>query len=67
MKDVTPYKTSGRAEPPVRSKPQVQEQLDTMKQRTRSVIHALSRADDDISRPEASEQKVPSFSGNGIA
>ena len=63
MKDITPYKTTVWAEPPVRSKPQAQEQLDTMKQRIHSVIHVLSRANDDLNRPEASEQKVPSFSG----
>ena len=55
MKDVTPYKTTGWAEPPLRTKPQVQEQLNTVKRWTLSVIHALARADDDIDQPEVSE------------
>ena len=63
MKDITPYKTKRHSEPPVRTRPLVEEKLDTVKQRTRSVIHALSRADNNLCRPHLKDQKVPSFSG----
>ena len=63
MKAVTPYKTTKRAEPPVRNRPTDEQQIDTLQQRTRSVIHALARADEELNRPEASQQTVPGFSG----
>ena len=60
---MTPYKTTKRAEPPVRNRPTDEQQIDTLQQRTRSVIHALARADEELNRPEASQQTVPGFSG----
>ena len=64
MKDITLYKTTKWAEPPIREKPTIQQpKPDTMIQRKRNVIHALTRADDDLNRPDVNEQKVPSISG----
>lgn len=64
MQHVKPYKTVKRGQPPIRkraaddSPPQ-----DTSMQRTRGVIHALARAQDDRTRPKPEEQTVPGFSG----
>ena len=66
MKAVTPYKTTKRAEPSVRNRPTGEEQIDTLQQRTRSVIHVLARTDEELNRPEAMKQRVPGFSGNKI-
>ena len=63
LKGITPYKTTGQSEPPKRSKPQTEEQHETLTQRTRSVIHVLARANDDLKRPAVDQQKVPSYSG----
>ena len=63
LTEATPYKTTHKAEPPVRARPQSEHQLDTLKQRTRSVIHVLSRVDDELNRPDVTEQRVPSFPG----
>ena len=56
-------KTIHKAEPPVCARPQGEHQLDTLKQRTRNVIHVLSRVDDELNRPDVTEQRVPSFPG----
>ena len=66
MKAVTPYKTTKRAEPPVRNRPTGEEQINTLQQRTRSVIHVLARADEELNRPEAIKQTIPGFSGKKI-
>lgn len=50
------------SEPPIR--PMVEPPVNgTDPQRTRSVIHALSRADNDGVRPPPHEQRVPAYSG----
>ena len=66
MKAVIPYKTTKRAEPPIRDRPTDEEQITTLQQRTRSVIHVLARADEELNRPEAMKQTVPGFSGKKI-
>ena len=62
MQKINPYKTVKRGEPPIRKQPQnpnVSSEISA--QRTRCVIHALSRAKDDGSRPKSKEQTVPGF------
>ena len=65
MQQITPYKTVKRGEPPVRKEPDRNEDntSDTCAQRTRSVIHALARAQPDKARPKPEDQTVPGFSG----
>ena len=43
MKAVILYKTTKRAEPPIRNRPTNEEQITTLQQRTNSVIHVLAR------------------------
>ena len=62
MQAVKPYKTVRNSEPPVRNR-QPEQKEDTKKQRTRGVIHALARADDDLNRPDIAQQRVLGFSG----
>lgn len=58
MRSVRPYKTLKRGEPPIRK--QSDDNLpDTSAQRTRGVIHELTRSDDDHSRPHPKDQSVP--------
>jgi len=48
MQSVNPYKTVKRGEPPLRKQPtDSRHPPDTAAQRTRAVIHALARAQDD--------------------
>ena len=54
--------TGSKGEPPAR--PMVDTPVNgTSSQRAHSVIHALSRADNDGSRPSPHEQQVPTYSG----
>ena len=66
MKAVIPYKTTKRAKPPIRDRLTDEEQITTLQQRTRSVIHVLARADEELNRPKAMKQTVPGFSGKKI-
>ena len=63
MQEVKPYKTVRPSEPPIRNRPQEEESNGTEKQRTRGVIHALARSDNDLNRPDVNHQTVPGFSG----
>lgn len=64
MQCLIPYKTVKRGEPPVRERVADESPPpDTSVQRTRGVIHALARANEDRSRPTPEEQTVPGFSG----
>ena len=63
MQTVKPYKSAYRVDPPVRQRPTGDECHNPMQQRTRSVIHLLARADDDLCRPDPETQKVSGFSG----
>ncbi|XP_071094997.1 protein crumbs-like [Haliotis cracherodii] len=64
MQNIDPYKTIKRGEPPIRAETENNSILfDTSTQRTRGVIHALSRAQDDLSRPKPEEQQVPGYKG----
>ena len=63
MQAVTPYKTFVRAEPPIKERLPNQTTSDTTQQRMRGAIHALARANDDLSRPNIEMQTVPGFSG----
>ena len=64
MQKVQPYKILKRGEPPVRDKPADNGKLkSTESQRKRSVIHALSRANNEGVRPEPANQKIPSLNG----
>ena len=64
MQKVNPYKTVKRGEPPIRNRPENQSApLDTSAQRTRGVIHALARAQEDRTRPKSEEQTLPGCSG----
>ena len=63
MQHVIPYKTVKRGEPPIRERAADDSPRDTFMQRSRGVIHALARAQDDRTRPKPEEQTVPGFSG----
>ena len=63
MQTMKPYKTVKRGEPPIRKQIEYAVNLDTSAQRTRSIIHALARAQEDRLRPMPHEQTVPAFSG----
>lgn len=64
MQQVIPYKTFKRGEPPIRKQAEDDSlPQNTSVQRTRGVIHALARAQDDGKRPKPEEQTVPGFSG----
>jgi len=64
MQSVNPYKTVKRGEPLLRKQPtDNRPPPDTAPQRTRGVIHALAKAQDDRTRPKPEEQTVPEFSG----
>ena len=64
MQKIVPYKTIKRGEPPIRTKTEKNSiLLGTSTQRTRGVIHALARAQDDLSRPKPEEQQVPGYKG----
>jgi len=64
MQSVNPYNTVKHGEPPLRKQP-TDNRLppDTAAQRTRGVIHALAKAQDDQTRPKPEEQTVSGFSG----
>ena len=63
MKTVEPYKSTQKAEPPVRQRVQGEDQNDNIQQRMRSVVHALTRANNNLQIPEPQKQQVPGFGG----
>ena len=60
MQEVQPYKTIIRGEPPIQDQP-LNYKKSTDNQRCRTIIHALTRANEDGVRPDPSEQNIPSF------
>ena len=62
MQEVQPYKTIIRGEPPIQDQP-LNYKKSTDNQRCRTIIHALTRANEDGVRPDPSEQNIPSFNG----
>ena len=65
LTSVNPYQTPGseRSEPPIRRHRVPPVNNGSLSQRTRSVIHALTRADIRGTHPEVEQQQVSAYSG----